>query len=78
MADLLGNISRTEFRQDRPLLSVVVVQGEWAGNPQQPGDGFFRLARELGVYKGKTEIDNISFFAQELRKVQNYWQQQKS
>ncbi len=41
LSQILGEISTREHHEERPLLSVVVVQGEWAGKPNQSGDGFF-------------------------------------
>ncbi len=42
---ILGEISEDEFLQDRPLLSAVAV-----GASEEPGDGFYVLARELGKH----------------------------
>src|SRR5208282_5724906 len=45
--ELLGQISKAENAEGRGMLSVVVVHkgGDKRG---QPGDGFFKLAQELG------------------------------
>ena len=40
---ILGVLSRHEVEQGRPMLSSVVVNADG-----MPGDGFFRLAAELG------------------------------
>jgi len=48
------------------MLSVVVVHK--ANNI--PGQGFFTLARELGLYRGN---DDLLFFTEELRKVHEFW-----
>ncbi|MCG3204911.1 MAG: hypothetical protein KCHDKBKB_01628 [Elusimicrobia bacterium] len=62
----LGEISKHEVAQGRPMLSAVVV------NPKDkmPGAGFFRLAKELGRQKGQ---DDKSFFAEELHRVFTHW-----
>lgn len=76
ISKLLGEISSSEHAQKRPLITAVVVQGEWAGNPQMPGEGFFNLARELGLYAGKTDLDDVEFFAKELQRVYSFWSRQ--
>jgi hypothetical protein len=62
----LGEISKHEVGQGRPMLSAVVV------NPKDkmPGSGFFRLAKELGRQKGQ---DAQSFFTEELQRVHEQW-----
>jgi len=45
---MLDEINRYEHREGRPLLSAVVVVQE----DNKPGEGFFKLARELGVFQG--------------------------
>lgn len=66
---ILGDISRAEHAEGRPLLSAVVV----LGSSNVPGNGFFDLARELGVHTGD---DDLAFFAVELRRVHDYWARQ--
>ena len=66
LSDILGEISLFEHKNGRPLLSVVVLYRD----DNMPGQGFFRLARELGVYAGK---DDIAFFVRELKRVHAYW-----
>ncbi|TVL98850.1 MAG: hypothetical protein CV087_20205 [Candidatus Brocadia sp. WS118] len=71
LAHLLGNISRNEHENHRPLLSVVVVHasGERKGIP---GSGFFSLASELEINDGR---DEDMFFAEELKRVFDFWAQ---
>src|SRR5687768_2509502 len=66
MSELLAEISREEHTQGRPLLSVLVVQAE----DGLPGVGFFTLAKELKLMRGG---DQVTFFVQELKRVQAYW-----
>jgi hypothetical protein len=68
IADILREISTFEHDNNRPLLSVVVLHRD----NNMPGDGFFKLARTLGVYSGK---DDLTFFIRELRRVHDYWRQ---
>lgn len=62
---MLDEVNRYEHQQGRPMLSVVVNNEKNA-----PGDGFFKLARELGVYQGSNDDE---FFNNELCKVYEYW-----
>ena len=66
---MLDQINRQEHEQGRPMLSAVVVQkeGETYG---APGDGFFKLARDLGVFQGDHKY---IFWVSELNVVHNYW-----
>ena len=66
---MLDQINRQEHEQGRPMLSAVVVQkeGETYG---APGDGFFKLARDLGVFRGDNKY---IFWVSELNVVHNYW-----
>lgn len=69
IAQILGDISKEEHKNNRPLLSVVVVLK--GSHPPTPAFGFFNLVEELGLRK-KDESREI-FFAKELRKVFDYW-----
>ena len=64
---LLGEISEHEHAHGRPLLSVVVISQE--GN--KPGEGFFTLARQLGLYAGP---DEDTYSNAEIRRVWAAWE----
>jgi hypothetical protein len=64
---ILGEISTDEHQEGRPLLSAIVVHKE----NHLPGEGFFKLAKELG--KQKPDEDNDTFYTNELRRVFNTW-----
>ncbi len=66
IAAVLGEISQHEHTQGRPLLSVIVVAKETG----VPGQGFFNLAKDLGVYLGG---DDDAFFVRELRRAYEQW-----
>src|SRR2546421_384136 len=66
IARVLGEISTFEYRAGRPLLSVVVIQRD----KNIPGQGFFKLARQLGAYSGS---DDFNYFVTELKKVHAHW-----
>lgn len=51
---ILGEISTFEHNNDRPLLSAIVVH---QGTGYE-GDGFFKLAQELGIGPWKTLRDS--------------------
>ncbi len=66
--ELLGQISRTENDEGRGMLSVVVVHK--TGDKQgEPGDGFFKLAQELG----RDVRDRLKFWAIEFERVRKAW-----
>jgi hypothetical protein len=67
--ELLGQISKVEDAEGRGMLSVIVVHktGEKRG---QPGDGFFKLAQELG----RDVRDQLRFWATEFERVRRAWQ----
>lgn len=69
MAQILGDISTHEHEQGRPMLSAVVVLAEIG----YPGDGFYTLARELGLHHGKKEFEDLDFFVQEVKRVFACW-----
>ena len=69
LAQILGNISNHEHAQGRPMLSAVVVLAETG----YPGDGFYTLARELGLHHERKEFEDLDFFVQEMKKVYACW-----
>lgn len=66
IAEILGEISRHEHAQGHPMLSAVVIHRD----NNIPGQGFFTLGRELGLYKGSNDL---MFFVNELRRVHDFW-----
>ncbi len=64
---ILGVVSKEEVEADRPMLSAVVVH---KGGDEMPGDGFFKLARELHRYRGG---DKKIYWASELKELYDYW-----
>jgi len=69
VADILDEISLLEHEQGRPLLSVVVVQVETG----RPGKGFYRLATNLGLFAGKSDIDEMEFFIASVKRAYAMW-----
>lgn len=65
---ILGHISRYEHENERPLLSSVVV----TKNMEQ-GDGFFKLAEELGFGDWKKLKKEKLFEYDMINKTHNFW-----
>lgn len=66
ISDILDEISRTESSLGRPLLSAIVILKD----ENIPGDGFFKMAKELRLYDGS---DDFRFWIRELRRVHDHW-----
>ena len=66
LIDILDGINRSEHNEERPLLTAVVVNK----NTKIPGDGFFNLAKKLGLYNGG---DNRKYWQAELQRVHAHW-----
>lgn len=69
ISEILGEISTFEHEQGHPLLSAVVV----LAGTDMPGQGFFTLAKDLGLHVGTTDL---AFFSRELDKVYKFWAQE--
>lgn len=65
---ILGHISRYEYENERPLLSSVVV----TKNMEQ-GDGFFKLAEELGFGNWKKLKNEELFEINMINRTHNFW-----
>ena len=69
---IIGDISVFEVKNNRPMLSAVVVHEPSFDKLQMPGDGFFKLAKDLG--KLDVNSSKEKFFYDEIKKVWNYWE----
>jgi hypothetical protein len=73
LSEVLGDISRHEDSLGHPLLSAVVTFKDIP----YPGDGFFEMARECqnknNRYEGHTNMDELEFFTQQLKRVHELW-----
>ncbi len=67
LGERLGKISRFEYSNKHPLLSVVAVHKETL----RPADPFFDLARKLGVMRADESQEE--FFIRCLTETYNYW-----
>ena len=69
---LLDWINQDEEKHGRPMISAPVVRvGE-----QTPGPGFFVCARNLGRLASRDEVDEVGFWAMEVKKVHTFWNNQ--
>lgn len=64
--ELLCEISTDEYQQGRGMLSAIVVT---KNGDQQPGDGFYKLAKDLGI-KSKNELE---CWIDQMKKVHDVW-----
>lgn len=72
---LLDGISKREHKEGRPLLSAVVIHGAWKGSDHMPGKGFFKGAKELGLFKEDLDNkeDKTKFWKEKLKEVHEFW-----
>ena len=67
---LLGQISTDECAGKRPMLSAIVIRKD----KRIPGDGFFKLAQDLGFLEtGATEAESTQFWQREKDDVFRTW-----
>jgi len=66
VGQILGEISECEHNQGRPLLSAIVIRKDTG----MPGEGFFKLARQLNKFQGQ---DEQNFWKNELQAVYGTW-----
>jgi hypothetical protein len=75
LGDILGPISVFEFKNDnRPLLSALVVR---AGDNYE-GDGFYKLAEELGFGKWQELKKDGMFETVQIRECIKFWSDDKN
>lgn len=71
IARLLGEIAVYEHAAGRPMLTALIVH---RGNDNNPGEGFFSIAQQLGLYNGRRDqIARLTFWANQVTQVHNYW-----
>lgn len=63
---LLDDINRYEVSRGRPLLSAIVVN-----ETQMPGEGFYRLAKELRLQR--PDEDNDAFAIRAREQLFEFW-----
>jgi hypothetical protein len=71
MSLILEEIARFEHSQNRPMLTALVIH---RGNDNNPGEGFFSIAQELGLFQGsRNNIERTTFWAQQVGDVHVHW-----
>jgi hypothetical protein len=67
MGHLLGEISRHEHTQGRPMLSSIV----WYKDMSSPGPGLYKLGVELGMVRGNE--DDLAFAIRQVNETHTMW-----
>jgi hypothetical protein len=68
---LLGEIVLHENAAGRPMLTALVVH---RGNDNNPGEGFFAIAYELGRFNGsRQQLPRLEFWVAQVQEVHQYW-----
>ena len=71
ISEILGEILEHEVRAGRPLLTALVVH---SGDDNNPGEGFFRTASDLGRFQyARDPLTRLEFWVGAVNKVHNYW-----
>ena len=71
IARLLVEIAVNEHNEGRPMLTALIVH---QGNDNNPGEGFFTIAHELGIFNGgRDQMDRLTFWTNQVRQVHDYW-----
>jgi hypothetical protein len=72
MSFILEDIARFEHDASRPMLTALVIH---RGNDNNPGEGFYAIAQDLGIFNGSRDaIDRTTFWAQQVSDVHEHWQ----
>ena len=71
IARLLGEIAKYEYQENRPMLTSLVIH---KGNDNNPGEGFFAIATELGEFSGsRDQLERVTFWSNQVTDVHNHW-----
>lgn len=71
IAKRLGAIVLYEHAGGRPMLTALVVH---KGGDNNPGEGFFSAAEEIGIFNGsRQEICRLTFWVNQVTLVHNHW-----
>ena len=71
IARLLGEIVEFEHGEGRPMLTALIVH---RGNDNNPGEGFFSIAHDLGLYNGRRDLmSRLTFWVNQVTSVHNHW-----
>jgi len=71
IARLLREIATHERNEGRPMLTALVVH---RGNDNNPGEGFFSIAHDFGLYNGsRDQIARLRFWSNQVADVHTHW-----
>ena len=73
IGSLLGQVSRKEVEQGRPMISCLVV----SNGTFMPGKGFFELAEILYGISINNNDAQLKFFVDEMNKTIDFWKSKK-
>lgn len=68
IGDTLGWINARSYKAHGILLSSMAINKD----SNQPGDRFFGLAHDVGLFDGKTEGDRIRFWSEQMELVREF------
>jgi len=69
MGEWLDEISRSGVGAGRHMLSALVVQAR-GDRAQEPGEGFYKCAKDLGFY---IDGDSVGFWKREVKWLHEHW-----
>lgn len=71
ISQLLSEIVLHEVGQGRPMLTAIVVH---RGSDNNPGEGFFSIATELGLFNGsRQQLQRLEFWVRQVQLVNGHW-----
>ena len=71
MSTILAEIARHEQSLGHPMLTAIVVH---RGRDNNPGDGFYALAREFGLFGGsRDQFKRLQFWVDQVKAVHEHW-----
>jgi hypothetical protein len=74
ISQLLGEIVLHEVGEGRPMLTAIVVH---RGSDNNPGEGFFAIATQLGRFNGsRQQLPRLEFWVRQVQEVNSCWSAQ--
>lgn len=71
ISQLLGEIVIHEVSENRPMLTAIVVH---RGSDNNPGEGFFSVATQLGLFNGsRQQLPRLEFWVRQVQLVNEHW-----
>ncbi len=71
ISQLLGEIVLQDVAEGRPMLTALVVH---RGKDNNPGEGFFTVAAQLGRFTGtRQQLPRLEFWMSQVKETHAYW-----